>query len=302
MMGNFIHYDKCPVCSSSAIQAVITATDHTVSGGLYTIWECGVCTLRFTQDVPDPASIAAYYKSENYISHTNTSKGLINKLYQRVRKITLRQKRNLVKKATGLKSGTLLDVGSGTGAFVHVMKNSGWQVSGIEPDAGARKTALDSFQTELLDAGVFFNLLAEKFDAITLWHVLEHVHDLHGYINQLKKIVKPQGKIFIAVPNYTSKDAHIYKEHWAAYDVPRHLYHFSPISMKHLTEKHGLIIERYNPMWYDSFYISILSSGYKNKKANFSAAFLNGLRSNLAAWIDVRRCSSVIYIISKKSG
>lgn len=301
-MGNFIHYDKCPVCSSSAIQAAIKATDHTVSGELFPIWECTDCTLRFTQDVPDPAGIAAYYKSENYISHTNTNKGFINKLYQRVRKITLRQKRNLVKKATGLKSGTLLDVGSGTGAFVHVMKNGGWQVSGIEPDAGARETALDSFQTELLDAGVFFDLAASKFDVITLWHVLEHVHDLHGYINQLKKIVKPQGRIFIAVPNYTSKDAHIYKEYWAAYDVPRHLYHFSPASMKHLMGKHGLIIEKYNPMWYDSFYISMLSSGYKNKKANYFAAFLNGLRSNLAAWTDVKRCSSVVYIISKQSG
>lgn len=298
-MDKFIHYDLCPVCSSSAIQAAIKATDHTVSGRLFPIWECTNCTLRFTQDVPDAAGIAAYYKSESYISHSNTSKGFINKLYQRVRKITLRQKRNLVIKNTGLKSGTLLDVGSGTGAFVHVMKSSGWQVTGIEPDADARRAALASFQTELLDAGVFFNLPAEKFDVITLWHVLEHVHDLHGYINQLKKIVKPRGCIFIAVPNYTSKDAHIYKEHWAAYDVPRHLYHFSPASLKNLMEQHGLIIEQYKPMWYDSFYISLLSSRYKNKKANYIGAFLDGLRSNLAALTAVKRCSSIIYIIRK---
>ncbi len=298
-MDSFIHYDKCPVCSSSAIQPSLTTADNTVSGKFFSVWECRDCTLRFTQDVPDEESIGVYYKSENYISHTNTSKGLINKLYQQVRKITLQQKRKLVIKATGLHKGVLLDVGSGTGAFVETMKKSNWQVTGIEPDADARKTAVVLNKTELLDAAVFFDLPAEKYDAITLWHVLEHVHRLHDYIFQLKKILKPEGRIFIAVPNYTSKDAAVYKEYWAAYDVPRHLYHFSPLSMKHLLENHGLKIEQYKPMWYDSFYISLLSSSYKNKKVNYLSAFINGLRSNLAAWRDVKKCSSVIYIIRK---
>jgi 2-polyprenyl-3-methyl-5-hydroxy-6-metoxy-1,4-benzoquinol methylase len=111
-----------------------------------------------------------------------------------------------------------------------------------------------------------------QFDAITMWHVLEHVHDLSAYIQQLKSILRDNGKILIAVPNYTSLDAKIYQQYWAAYDVPRHLYHFSPRSVQMLMEKHGLKIIQYKPMWYDSFYISLLSSKYRNGKTNWMAA------------------------------
>jgi len=128
---------------------------------------------------------------------------------------------------------------------------------------------------------------------------LEHVHDLQGYMAKLQLLLKENGKLFIAVPNYTSKDAFVYKEYWAAYDVPRHLYHFSPQSMKVLIEKHGMKLLRYKPMWYDSFYVSMLSSKYKNGKTNLVAAFFNGLLSNLGASADVKKCSSVIYIIGK---
>jgi predicted SAM-dependent methyltransferase len=137
------------------------------------------------------------------------------------------------------------------------------------------------------------------FDAVTLWHVLEHVHDLSKYIQQLKALLKEKGRLFIAVPNYTATDAAVYKEYWAAYDVPRHLYHFSPRSMQALMEKNGLKVLLYKPMWYDSFYISLLSSRYKNGKTNWVAAFWNGLRSNLSAIGDNKKCSSVIYVIVK---
>lgn len=297
-MASIIHYTNCPVCGAPAIRPVLSARDHTVSGDTFSVWECDECTLRFTQDAPDENTIAPYYKSENYISHTNTSKGLINRLYQRVRKKTLRQKRKLVERITKRNSGSLLDMGSGTGAFVHEMTDAGWNVTGLEPDEGARNIADESFNVKLKDINAFFNLPDESFDAITMWHVLEHVHDLQGYISRLKKLLKPGGAIFIAVPNYTSADAVIYKEHWAAYDVPRHLYHFSPGSVKRLVEKHGLVLRDYRPMWYDSFYISMLSSQYKNGKTNLFAAFFNGLRSNFRAWSDVKRCSSVIYIVS----
>ncbi|MGQ0738799.1 MAG: class I SAM-dependent methyltransferase [Bacteroidota bacterium] len=274
----------------------MSAKDYTVSGETFQIWECSGCLLRFTQDIPGASAILPYYKSENYISHTNTSKGFINRMYQSVRKKTLKQKRKLVQQVTALQKGSLLDIGSGTGAFAHEMKHAGWQVTGLEPDAGARKTAKDLFDIDLSDTGKFFVLPASAFDAITLWHVLEHVHDLHGYMSKLKSVLKDNGRLFIAVPNYTSQDASIYKEYWAAYDVPRHLYHFSPASMQVLVEKHGMKIIAYYPMWYDSYYISMLSSKYKNGKTNFIASFFSGLRSNLKAWGNVKRCSSVIYI------
>jgi 2-polyprenyl-3-methyl-5-hydroxy-6-metoxy-1,4-benzoquinol methylase len=298
-MASLVHYTHCPVCGSAAINTVLSAKDHTVSGETFTITECKDCTVRFTRDVPDAASISPYYKSENYISHTNTSKGLINRLYQSVRKRTLKQKRKLVQKALGMQQGALLDVGSGTGAFVKYMQQNGWQVTGLEPDADARKVATEVNKVTLQDISMFYELPPFSFDAITLWHVMEHVHDLQQYVQQLKNLLKINGRLFIAVPNYTSADAAVYKENWAAYDVPRHLYHFSPKSMQVLMERNGLKLLDHKPMWYDSFYISLLSSQYKNGKASLVGAFLNGLRSNYKAMGDVKKCSSVIYVVGK---
>jgi SAM-dependent methyltransferase len=293
-----VHYDHCPVCNSSDLADVFRVKDYSVSNEVFMIVECKSCSLRLTQDVPDQDSIGSYYKSEDYISHSDTSKGLINNLYQRVRKRTLKQKRKLIENTTGLKNGYLLDTGSGTGAFANEMVKNGWQVTGLEPDVSARSKARELYGIELQGLEVFYELPVSSFDAITFWHVLEHVHELNPYMETLKKLLKPKGKLFIAVPNYTSRDAATYGEYWAAYDVPRHLYHFSPTAMKMLVEKHGMKIEKYLPMWYDSFYVSMLSSKYKKGKTNMPAAITQGLRSNMHATGKPERCSSVIYIIS----
>lgn len=266
---------------------------------MFSIAACSDCSFLFTQDVPDEKFIVPYYKSDGYISHTNTARGFINSLYQKVRKRTIRQKRKLICKMTRLQKGSLLDIGSGTGAFVQEMETHGWNVRGLEPDADARKLAAELFRLQLEDVNSLYTLPESGFDAITLWHVLEHVHDLEGYMIQLKKLLKPGGKLFIAVPNYTSTDAAVYGSYWAAFDVPRHLYHFSPHSMEVLLKKHGLLLETCKPMWYDSFYVSMLSSKYKNGKTNLAGAVWTGMRSNIRALFNVKKCSSVIYIISR---
>ena len=299
-MDSIVHYTHCPVCSSTSIKPALAAKDHTVSGENFSIWECSDCALRFTQDAPGADVIGAYYKSEDYISHTNSSRGLINKLYQTVRKKTLRQKRKLICETTARERGSLLDLGSGTGSFVKEMKDHGWQTVGLEPDADARKVAKEYFDCELQDSDRLFTLTANSFDAITLWHVLEHVHDLTGYLRQLRALLKHGGRLIIAVPNYTSFDAAKYKENWAAYDVPRHLYHFSPRSMQVLMEKMGMKILAQRPMWFDSFYVSLLSSKYERRRTRWISAVWTGLRSNLKALSDSTKCSSVIYIISPK--
>lgn len=298
-MQDLIHYNSCPVCGATEIAGKLQATDFTVSGEQFSIYQCNSCQACFTQDVPGPAAIGHYYKSENYISHTNTSKGLINRLYLRVRKRTLRQKRRLVEASTGVKAGNVLDLGSGTGAFAAEMKAGGWQVTGLEPDPGARKVAREQFGVLLSDTGMLFNLPPAAFDAITLWHVLEHVHDLHGYMARMTTLLKSGGKIFIAVPNYTAADAAFWGPYWAAWDVPRHLYHFSPESVQQLAARHGLRIQEYKPMWFDSFYVSMLSSNYKTGKTALLSAFIAGLKSNYAAWKDVKKCSSVIYVLGR---
>ena len=296
---NKVHYTHCPVCNSTNINPLLTVKDHSVSREEFVVWQCSNCSLRFTQDVPDEASIGRYYQSTDYISHSNTSKGLVNQLYQKVRKHTLDQKALLIIGQT-VKRGKILDLGAGIGAFLHTMKEKGWEISGIEPDAGARQQAKNLFNIELLETDALHQLPQNSFDAITLWHVLEHVHQLHPYIERLKALLKPEGKLFIAVPNYESLDGSVYKLYWAAYDVPRHLYHFTPKAIAILMKQHGLQVIAKRPMWFDSFYISLLSSKYQKGKTSWLNAGFNGLRSNLKALFNKDYCSSLIYIVGKE--
>jgi 2-polyprenyl-3-methyl-5-hydroxy-6-metoxy-1,4-benzoquinol methylase len=292
-----ITYQSCPVCNSSGIQQVLTVKDHTVSFESFSIWQCANCSLRFTQNIPSPDEIGRYYKSEEYISHSETSKGIVNWLYLRVRIFTLSMKRNFIEDETGIKNGSLLDVGAGAGAFVHHMKENGWTVEGVEPDPQAIDRAFSQYGIRLKSSSELFNFQQSSFDAVTMWHVLEHVHDLHEYIRHIKSICKRGGKIFIAVPNYTSFDADHYGSAWAAYDVPRHLYHFSPASMLELMKRHGCTVEKMQPMWFDSFYVSLLSEKYTTGRSNLIKGFWNGLRSNFKALSNKRRASSIIYVI-----
>lgn len=295
-----IHYATCPNCGSDKIASVLRAEDHTVSHETFAIWQCELCTLRFTQDVPDAASIGPYYKSDNYISHSNTSKGLVNHLYHMVRKQTLSDKYRLIASATRTRQGKLLDIGAGAGAFVGYMQGRGWEVTGLEPDETARAVARTDHKVELMDMDRLFDLEPDSFDAITLWHVLEHVHDLHAYIERLRVLIRRNGRIFIAVPNYTSYDARVYREMWAAYDVPRHLYHFSPDAIGRLLTQHGLQLQFSEPMWYDSFYISMLSEKYRHHgRGNAVKAAMVGLVSNMKAFINKAQCSSLVYVIGK---
>jgi 2-polyprenyl-3-methyl-5-hydroxy-6-metoxy-1,4-benzoquinol methylase len=297
-MESTIHYKVCPLCGAGAVSKVLEAKDYTVSGETFEIWECSTCTARFTQDIPSPAEIGRYYQSEKYISHSNTKQGLVNRIYHRIRKITLAQKRNLVKKATGLDTGNLLDVGAGTGLFAEVMRKGGWKVTGLEPDETARRRARE-MNIVLNDIKDLFSLPQASFNAVTLWHVLEHVHDINGYLSQIGKLLHPGGKLIIAVPNYTSTDARLYGAYWAAYDVPRHLYHFSPAAMRRLLQQHSFKLESMHPQWFDSFYVSMLSEQYKTGKPNFIKGVWNGLRSNMKVPGEVEKCSSVIYVFSK---
>ncbi len=296
---SLIHYTFCPSCNSGELQPVFNAVDHTVSHEPFSIWQCQGCGLRFTQDVPDAASIGPFYHSEEYISHSNTTKGLVNRLYHLVRRQTLADKRHLIQSATRGKQGRLLDIGAGTGAFAGFMQESGWEVTGLEPEATARERALADHNVRLLDMDQLERLPGESYDAITLWHVLEHVHALHPYLERLRALINKGGRIFIAVPNYTSYDATVYGPAWAAYDVPRHLYHFSPDAMEQLLSRHGLQLHYSQPMWYDSFYISMISEKYRNGRGNLPAAVFRGLVSNVKAFVDKSKCSSLIYVAGK---
>ncbi|MEO0897404.1 MAG: class I SAM-dependent methyltransferase [Bacteroidota bacterium] len=293
-------YSACPSCGSSDLLSIFYAKDYTVSQESFEILECQNCSLRFTQNIPSPSKIGPYYQSEEYISHTNTNKGIVNQLYQLVRNYTLGQKLKTVQKVSGLGKGRILDIGCGTGDFLGTMKNGGWDVLGLEPDDNARKMAVENHGILAFPSDELFNLEDNSFDVISMWHVLEHVHELHKYLEKIRSLLKPSGTLLIAVPNYTSGDASHYQHEWAAYDVPRHLYHFSPTGMEGLLNQHGFKLDKMKHMVFDSFYVSLLSEKYKSGKVKLIGGFLNGFSSFLKAMGKPENCSSVLYIFKKE--
>ncbi|MFN9710044.1 MAG: class I SAM-dependent methyltransferase [Bacteroidota bacterium] len=290
--------EVCPLCGSSQASLFLNLQDYSITGEDFAIYTCGNCSFKFTADAPSEENIAPYYKAEEYISHTETKKGLISNLYHRVRKITLQQKAKMVSKYTGKIVGHHLDIGAGTGAFVHAMENAGWNSIGIEPEASARKRANELYLASVYPMSELNNFSEKSYTAVTLWHVLEHVHQLHDLLTKIKNILDTDGRVFIAVPNHESFDARYYGKYWAAYDVPRHLYHFTPVTMKKLLEQHGLDIVQIKPMWFDSFYVSMLSEKYK--KGNIIRGLLIAAISNLQAIFMRNKCSSLIYIAALK--
>lgn len=278
----------------------MTVTDFSVSKESFELIKCGGCGLVFTQDIPAASEISRYYRAVQYISHSDTDRGVINKLYHIVRGRTIQKKRNLVRKYTGLKNGTLLDIGSGTGSFLSGMKAAGWDISGVEPDEIARQNSMEFHGITAIDPSEAGRFKDHSFDAVTMWHVLEHVHQLKEQIQQIDRLIGEKGVVFIAVPNNISYDARYYGVHWAAWDVPRHLYHFNPESMRFLWNQYDFEFIDIRPMWYDSFYVSMLSEKYRSGRTRIVHPFCIGLISNIKVLFNVERCSSLVYVIRKK--
>ncbi len=294
-----VTYTNCPVCESKKISFFTKAVDYTVSKKEFEIFQCSDCTFKFTQNVPEQSEIGAYYASEEYISHSDTKEGLTNKLYHMARSYMLDSKKSLVEKHNS-NDKILMDIGCGTGYFLDKMKSANWTVYGLETDPGARKFCKDKFDLEVKDTDVLFETDKDSVSVVTMWHVLEHVHQLKEYVNQIFNILKKDGTFVVAVPNCESVDAEKYDAFWAAWDVPRHLYHFSPSSMKLLMENAGFELISKKLMPFDSFYVSMLSEKYKNGSGNLLGSFANGLKSYLKATSNVDKSSSVIYVMKKR--
>lgn len=290
--------NKCLVCGSDSFEPFLVCKDYTVSQQNFNIVSCKSCGFKFTNPRPENSVIGDYYKAEEYVSHSNTTKGVVNKLYHSVRNYTLKQKLKLI--SSYVSRGTMLDYGCGTGMFLNVCKNDGWETYGMEPDDNARKMSIEKGLDVFSDKDKVSDCIGvKKFNAITLWHVLEHVTDMEATLSFFKSKLNNNGVLIIAVPNHVSYDAQYYKEFWAAYDVPRHLHHFDINSMTSLVEKAGFKFQESKPMKFDSFYVSMLSEKYKTGSVNLVKAFLVGLTSNFKAK-DTHSYSSTIYIFKHK--
>jgi 2-polyprenyl-3-methyl-5-hydroxy-6-metoxy-1,4-benzoquinol methylase len=292
------------------LQHYITLKDYSLTQEEFQLFHHQEYDLLVTFPKPTNEELGHYYQNSEYISHTDSSKSWFDKLYQFVKKNAIDSKVNLINSLRS-EQKTILDIGIGTGDFLLACKKSGWKVNGVEPNFNARNIAIKKFKnvTEENSCEFIFDSLksllenkkhhSEKFDVITMWHVLEHVPDLESYIIQIKSLLKPNGTIIIAVPNFKSYDAIYYGKFWAAFDVPRHLWHFSKKSISILFKKEQMEIVKIFPMKFDSFYVSLLREKYKTGKIKFFKGFLIGLQSNIKALIS-DEYSSHIYLIKNQ--
>ena len=279
------------------MELYLTCNDYTVSNKKFDLMYNATFDMLETSPKPTLKELPAYYESDAYISHTDSKKSVLDKLYQVVKKHTLKKKLELIN-SFKTKNKNILDVGCGTGDFLMICKNNGWTVEGVEPSNNAKIIIDTKFKND--ENSKFYSDLNElhvsKYDVITLWHVLEHIPNLPEYISKLNSLLTPNGVLVIAVPNYKSYDAKYYKQFWAAYDVPRHLWHFSKKSIQLLFSKEEMRVVMVKPMKFDSFYVSLLSEKYKSGSTNFLKAFYVGFVSNLKA-IRTGEYSSLIYIV-----
>jgi len=269
----------------------LNVKDYSVSQETFELLYDNELDMLITHPQPSLEKLPSYYESVDYISHTDGNKSLFEKMYQFVKGIALKNKLKLINSQSS--KGRILDIGAGVGDFLSVAKHDGWETIGIEPSDKAKTIAKNkgvSFVENLSE------LESNSFDVITMWHVLEHVPDLENQIKELKRLIKSNGTVIIAVPNFKSFDASYYGKYWAAYDVPIHLWHFSKTAIKKLFAKENLELVKVLPMKFDSFYVSLLSEKYKTGKMNFIRAFFIGLKSNVKGNQN-SEYSSHIYVI-----
>lgn len=279
---------------NSEKQPYVTCEDYTVSNKKFDLLYNTEYRMLETYPKPEGKELASYYESSEYISHTDSKKTLTDKLYQTVKGIALKNKLKLLN-SFQTEERKLLDVGCGTGDFLLTCENNGWNVVGVEPNKNARELAISKLNNNAVVSDLQ-EISSQQFDVITLWHVLEHVPDLNSYIYKLKSLLKPTGVLVIAVPNYKSYDAVYYKQFWAAFDVPRHLWHFSKKSIQLIFSEFDMKVVKMLPMKFDSFYVALLSEKYKTGKSNFIKAFFIGFLSNFKA-MRSKEYSSLIYIL-----
>ena len=297
---NKLSINACPLCGGTHLKRVMTCTDFYASGEQFDVMSCEDCGFTFTQDVPVEAEIGRYYETPDYISHSDTKKGAMNAIYHQVRKYMLGKKARLVAKESHRKRGRLLDIGTGTGYFAATMEQRGWKVEAIEKNAQARVFAKEHFGLEVKGEEALQEFEPGSFDVITLWHVMEHLEHLDETWECLRELLSDRGVLIVAVPNCSSYDAGKYGEYWAAYDVPRHLWHFTPVTIQQLASKHGFIMAARHPMPFDAFYVSMLSEKHRGS----SFPFVKGMCTGTVAWFSAlgkkERSSSMIYVFRKK--
>lgn len=290
-------HSTCPLCDSGNISFFLKCTDNLVSGDKFDLYWCPDCNFIFTQGYPDEEEIGAFYESTDYISHEDNAHGMLNSIYRKARDMMLCRKKKMIEKITGMTKGRLLDVGCGTGYFAGMMQRSGWIVRGIEKNMKAREFGSARFGLNIIGPEKLSTLPERGFDCITMWHVLEHLHDPFKYAREIKRLLDPKGFVIIALPNSASSDSVYYKENWAAFDVPRHIWHFDMSTFRKFCELTGFKIVSLKRLPLDVFYISILSEKNKGASFPFIKGILKGSLFALISLFKILNSSSLVFFL-----
>ncbi|HEY0979017.1 MAG TPA: class I SAM-dependent methyltransferase [Flavobacteriales bacterium] len=288
----------CPKCGNGTFQDLLQAQDYTATQQRFWIKTCTLCGLAATSPRPRPEQIAHYYRSATYISHTNNASGIANMLYQWARKGAIRNKHRLI--ARYHQGGSVLDIGCGTGEFLGYLKSRGYHTQGVEPSLEAREMAIRNHALPVVP-GLESIAPHEQYSVITLWHVLEHLYDPHTTLKQIHARAKSSSLLVIAVPDRESWDAHHYGAEWAAYDVPRHLFHYRRADIHALLQTHGFQVIATKRMLLDSIYVSMLTERNSGRSPALALILgtLIGAWSNLASFCSSRPTSSTLYLARK---
>lgn len=290
----------CPACRATNNADLFRAKDHLVSGHEFLIRQCTVCGMGWTVDPPAEEEAGSYYASDEYISHTDRKQSLADRLYHLARGFMLKHKANLVDSVVGKSAGIMIDIGSGTGYFAAFMQKRGWQVTGIELSEQARNFSVEWFGIRAISPQHLSDLPSASADCITFWHVLEHLYDPAGWMDEVKRILKDDGRCIIALPNFASADAKWFGKRWAALDVPRHLWHFTPGAFRQFAVKQGFVCESTSALPLDLFYISLLSYRNTGKGLPLARGVLTGVVIALRSLFRKESASSLVYVLSKK--
>ena len=291
---------NCPVCGQSEFESMYNLKDYKITQEQFSLQKCTNCSLVITLNPPDADQIGRYYESDDYLEHSNRKEDLFSKLFSLGRNFMFAYKKWIINKLGGNK--TVLDIGAGSGQFLNFMSQQGYEVTGIEMSERARKYAKENFSLDLNSSEYLFDDgLKEKYGIISLWHVMEHLYDLEKVINRLDELLEDDGHLVVALPNYKALEVSVYKKYWNGWDVPRHLWHFSPESLTQLFKKHNFKLKKMNMMPLDPFFNTLLTNKYRQRNSMFNIIrmlFIGGL-SFLNGLINVRRASSIIYILAR---
>ena len=293
-------FNSCPLCGAYGQTPYADCTDFTVSRESYILMRCPECGMVYTSNPPKECDTSKYDKLDLKLKLGDSPAGLIHKLYYYIRLRMLSRKAHIVESQSYRTGGSLLNYGAKTGYFSHKMERRGWKVTSIEKYHEERLFSLEMFHHRMFDVPEMDRLHPETFDVITLWHVFEHCYDPNGLLDKFYKLLRPTGILIMACPNIRSTDAMHYGPYWAAYDVPRHLWHFNTTSLSELAHKHGFTLMHRERMPFDCFYISILSEKHKRHKMAFLRGILYGFHCWLVSLAHPDSSSSMVYVFRKR--